>query len=265
MTHTKIARVAAAWWWTIAACSTSAAPSPVDVPVARDVEVVDAADAVEAGPACNGNGPQPAGGACQCGAPDDCEPGSVCGTEGETGFPGGACVTPCDPAAPARAGYRCMTFQAQSSYVRLCGPDAGVCRDGWFCRVRLTSSGAVDRYVCEPSCAGDEQCHDGRTCNRYTGFCEAVGEGRPNFAPCTVGDQCRGGVCLPSGVGSCTSLCDTRAGACPEGGFCLPPLQADAGAQNGTCLQECTATTDCPMGFACQRAAGHRVCAPTQL
>lgn len=260
-------RRSSTWVWiggavALGACGTSSAlqtPPPSDV-----VSVRDAADdaAIDSG-ACNGGARQAPGGPCLCAA--DCEPGSMCATEADTGFPRGMCLRPCDPAEAPRPGLACRTIDRMSAYVPTCGPGVEApCRDGWFCRVYTGATRPQDRYVCEPQCASDEQCSTGR-CDRYTGFCHAEAAGAANNAPCTVGDQCRSGQCLSSGLGACNSLCDTRTGFCPDDGFCLPPVQADAGAQNGTCLARCARLADCRAGFTCMRYMGQGLCAPTSL
>lgn len=209
---------------------------------------------------CNGGAPQGPGGPCRCAA--DCEPGAVCGTEEETGQPGGSCLAACDPNATARPGLLCRSFQGENFYLRGCGPGvAEPCRAGWYCRVFTGSTRDRDRYQCEPQCAADTDCLTGR-CDRYTGFCQAEKTGRANGEPCTTDAQCRGGVCFAFGEGMCTSLCDTRTGFCPDNGYCLPPVQADAGAHNGSCLTRCAQTSDCRRGFTCRRAQGQGVCSP---
>ncbi len=246
---------------TLAACGTSSAlPTPTDAPVMRDAGAEDVA--VDTGP-CNGGPRQGPGGACQCTA--DCEPGATCATEGETGFPGGMCLRPCDPAEAPRAGLTCRELDGGTAYIPTCGGDAGApCRDGWFCRVYTGATRAQDRYECDPRCERDEQCATGH-CNRYTGFCQPDADARANGEACTVGEQCRSGQCLRSGLGACNSLCDVRSGFCPDDGFCLPPVQAATGAQNGTCLARCARLADCRMGFTCMRYMGQGLCVPNSL
>jgi len=234
------------------------APAP-DADAAVDA-ADDGPDAATKAPECNGGAP--GGPAAACGCPSDCV-GQVCGTEREGVGAGGFCLEACDPAAPAPPGLTCNTHQGQSFYVQACGP--GVerpCRDGWFCRVYLGASRPLDRYMCEAWCNDDGQCRTGH-CNRYTGICEPASEGLPNGARCTLGEQCRGGVCFRFGEGMCTSLCDVRDGYCPDDGFCLPPVQVASGAHNGSCLKRCAAAADCQAGFACRAAMGARVCLPT--
>lgn len=263
MSTTRIRRACAltAAGMFVMACGTSTSTPPGDLGPA---DRVDAAEA-EVAATCNGGARQPPGGPCRCIA--DCEPGAVCATEEETGFPGGTCLQACDPAEAPRAGLACETFRESSFYARTCGPTGSApCRDGWFCRVRTVhpTDRSMDRYRCEPACSSDEQCRTGH-CDRYTGFCQAEKDRLPNAAPCTTDMQCRGGVCFASGAGACTSICDARTGFCPDDGVCLPPVQADAGAHNGSCLIGCARLADCPRGFTCMRAMGRGVCVPDRL
>lgn len=246
----------------VTACGASSAPTtPTPDAAVRDVQA-DTKDVADAG-VCNGGARQAPGGACQCAA--DCEPGSQCATEAETGFPGGLCLRPCDPAEAPRPGLTCRTLDGMPVYMPTCGASEPTpCRDGWFCRVYTGATRPQDRYQCEPQCASDAQCTTGH-CNRYTGFCQADATGSANGEPCTLGEQCRSGQCLASGLGACNSLCDVRTGACPDNGYCLPPVQADAGAQNGTCLARCARLTDCRAGFTCMRYMGQGLCLPDRL
>lgn len=258
----------ARWPWLISfamlcACGASASPtSPGDGDAGIDVATDRSVDAVP-DVVCNGGARQPPGGACRCAA--DCEVGSTCATEEESGFPGGMCLRSCDPSEAPRAGLLCRSEDGVSVYVPTCGPSVSTpCRDGWYCRVFLGATRPQDRYQCEPQCSSDTQCSTGH-CNRYTGTCQPEAEGAPNGDPCTVPDQCRSGLCLRSGLGACNSLCDVRTGYCPDNGFCLPSVQADAGAQNGTCLARCASLADCRMGFTCMRYQGQGLCVPTSL
>lgn len=217
---------------------------------------------VDAASSCRGRARQPPASSCRCDL--DCEPGAYCASEAEVGTPGGFCLRACDPAAPPREGLRCETHNDRSFFVEGCGSGgASSCRSGWLCRVYTLSltDRAQDRYTCEPHCTSDAQCLTG-SCDRYTGLCRPAAPGRANHAPCTLSAQCRSGLCIAVGEGSCASTCDTRDGFCPDGGYCLPPAQSASGAQNGTCLARCATAADCRSGFECTPYMGQGVCMP---
>lgn len=251
--------VGCALLWGGCASSTGLVTPPPDVSAAVDASDTGPADSE----VCNGGERQGPGGACRC--TGDCEPGAECATEAESGFPGGMCLRPCDPADPPRAGFVCRMLKGGNAYIPTCGARGGTCRDAWFCRVYTGATRPADRYQCEPMCSDDAQCPARGHCDRYTGFCQATKEGRANNDPCTADTQCRGGLCFRSGMGACTSICDARTGFCPDDGYCLPPVQADAGAHNGSCLARCARLADCRAGFTCMRAMGQGVCVPNTL
>src|SRR5262249_21030855 len=146
------------------------------------------------GNACNGAETCQSG-ACAPGTPVTCAASDSCHVAGT-----------CDPATvlsstrPAPDGTACSDGNPRTENDRC---TSGVC------------GGAAS--VCTPS----DRCHSSGTCAPATGLCTnpPVPDGRACFAgnPCTTGDTCQGGACVPGAPVTCTAL-----DSCHVAGTCDP-------------------------------------------
>ncbi len=164
-----------------------------------------------------------------CANNSDCGDAEECFTEGDTGFPGGYCVSDCttDDDCPSGAG----------------------CTDDGKCFRACEQVGDCERpgYVC------------GANVEMTQAFCVPGGTGEtPLGGECNETSDCAGGAgvtCLesfPNG-GYCSRFCGSSAD-CPNGAAC------DSG---GYCLETCTSTEDCRTGYRCDADNGAMICLPS--
>ena len=195
------------------------------------------------GTTCNDSNPCTTGEACQnqrctggtltsCAASDQCHDVGACSAETGTcsnppkanGAPcsdGNGCTQTDSCQAGACVGANpvvCAAFD-QCHDAGTCNPGTGACsnpaktngtscNDGNAC----TQTDACQSGACTGSnpisCAAQDQCHVGGTCNPATGACSASQRAADGTAcsdgnRCSTGDSCRAGTCLPGATNVC--------------------------------------------------------------
>jgi hypothetical protein len=219
-----------------------------------------------------------------CTQDSDCPRAGFC-LQGSAGFPGGYCVTGCDPqtANACGDGFTCVTNPGANAFcVQACG-NTSDCRQDYSCASGIIGL-ATDGTVCAPGKANrvtpGSACASHGDCTAGAGFCRLEAPGgycteicNPTSAQaqqCGVGATCAAvspaapttGLCLASctpGVGTeCTVVrtgdpnaarygCSTQAFGeqLGSGGVCL---EFTSGADVGGA---CASTGDCQLGGLC--------------
>lgn len=209
-----------------------------------DIHVPKCGDAVcETGEGCS-TCPQDCGGPCcgqgvcdselgedKCSCPEDCGlpcEGRECGDDGC----GGSCGT-CDDDEPCTQDESCDPETGQCEYTAL---DGVACEDGNLC----TSTDECVLGSCVPgitkNCEDATPCTKDEECNPVTGLCvKGLADGIPcdNADPCTVGDFCSGGSCVPGADFCATFPCSPV----PPQVLCSKSCYSFAG--QPTCLCQC--------------------------
>lgn len=162
-----------------------------------------------------------------CAQATDCGAGEMCFTEGDTGFPGGYCVSDCQTDVDCPAGATCGV---DGTCLLACAGVGDCDRPGYVC----AANDDLTQSVCVPG---------------GTGSTELGG-------PCNETSDCSGGAgatCLEAFPGGyCSRFCDTN-DDCPGGSAC------DSG---GYCLATCATSDDCRSEYSCRVDAGESVCLP---
>ncbi|MGC4120302.1 MAG: trypsin-like serine protease [Myxococcales bacterium] len=202
---------------------------------------------------CNDNNP--------CTQNDVCNGGTCSGTPKNCGkSSGGGCTLGgtcnlstgnCDGAGPLPNGTTC--------------DDGNACTAGDSCQSGVCAAGAATN-----TCPAPDACHDGSVCNSSTGRCDAFpikanGTACDDGNPCTGGDSCLAGTCLPSTVKNCPAP-----DACHEAGDCVPATGACPSSYpnkpNGTACNDgnqCTSNDVCADGT-CKGTASANACPADQ-
>ncbi|MCB9730724.1 MAG: hypothetical protein H6746_19795 [Deltaproteobacteria bacterium] len=237
--------------------------------------------------ACDDGDPCTAGelctaGVCAGGSPVDCDDGELCTTDacGAEGCIHAPASGPCNDQDPCTVGDACDAAGACVGTPRNCAgldgpcavgdcdgatgqcvattlPDDTACEDGDPCTVgELCTAGACVGTAVDCSSL-DGPCVVG-VCNPESGACnsEIQPNGKPcdDADPCTAGDRCVSGQCLPKGATLCSDgdpcngveTCDSGQGGCQAG----TPVVCDDGLPcNG--VETCNPLTgQCQEGFA---------------
>ena len=241
-------------------------------------------------------------GQCRCGEGDPCEGSLDCKDGACRCVVGGLCQGCCD--GPAT----CLPTASQSTLA--CGKGGEPCEacstgDAAGCAVAACTAGAcvitllADGTKCDDNdkCTSGETCQKGKctgapldcsaldgpcvvgTCDGATGLCQAtnrsVGFPCSDGQYCTVGDYCKGGVCVSGKPRECSDACNT--GTCNEQtNTCdtqplpddTPCASAGECISGGVCLSGACSLTPLPVGTSCgslgQKCCGTRCCTTIQ-
>ncbi|MBX7099585.1 MAG: hypothetical protein K1X89_17850 [Myxococcaceae bacterium] len=224
-----------------------------------------------------GCGPLPGEFGSSCAKDGDCKTGACF-----SGFTGGYCSARCEDAACPQ-GTRCAALAQGNFCLQDCAIGALDCRSGYQCGDVGAGS------VCLPDCASDTDCGAGARCADKK--CVAGTPGA-NGAACLLNAGCTSGRCEVSlNGGLCTEVCAqssqgagsfdqgcSGASVCAAvgevGGLCFATCTADAQCRSeyacvsGACKPKCRGSTNCPVGYSCNRSVGQCVegsAAPRQL
>jgi hypothetical protein len=168
-----------------------------------------------------------------CACTSDCATaavGTLCFTEGVTGWAQGFCGHQCSSDRECGTGTICAGRICQA----VCRvPDD--CGTGRICDFRS----ADDQLSCASLCDEDTDCLSGH-CNVYSGRCTAsipALTGAGAAGACATNTDCRSDSCV---MGACLSRCDSRFQRCPDATRCVA-LEGNS----GLCLPACASDADC--------------------
>ncbi|MBM4395017.1 MAG: hypothetical protein FJ087_04945, partial [Deltaproteobacteria bacterium] len=174
------------------------------------------------GPLCDDEDACTLGDACTDGAcvpggeAPDCDDGNACTADwcvAATGCMHAAAPGPCDDADPCTAGDHCAAGACVGSEVPGCCREDAQCDDADPCTVDSCAKATGD-------CVHDAPLANGTPCDA-------------DADPCTVGDACLAGACLPGPAADCSAAADAcNDAACVAdraGGYACVPVPVSAG------------------------------------
>jgi hypothetical protein len=114
------------------------------------------------------------------------------------------------------------------------------------------------KKTCNQVCANNTDCSTGLSCQDVSGTMKCVNSSNPTSTTCNAKSDCQGSCDVGSGTNQCNNGL-----TCSDQGKCVNadnPTSVTCESTKKTCYQDCSLTTDCSSGLACQTVNGAKKC-----